>query len=181
MMPGGQRLLDGSQRGVPAVAPLVQTRPRGIQHDGDLILVDGELDLMHRAALLKPGLAVGLPQPLYRRLFDDRLAVGDAVQLGIQRPALDRERVQAADKVLKRQLRRLVKQLGKGHRTEAAQYDQHPLRRAQVDVGPNDHRKVPLKGHLAVGGLYLLAAHALDLPGEHALQTEQAGAADGEF
>ena len=175
---GCQRLLDGGQSGHLAIATLVQRRTGGIQHNGGLVLVNRELDLAGRAALLKPGFAVHLPQPLDRRFFDDGLAVRYTVQLRVERPALDREGIHAPDKVLEGQFGCAVKQLGESPGRETAQNDEHTLGRAQIDVCPDHHRKIPFKGDLSVGGLNILAAHPLDLAGEDALQTKQTGAAD---
>ena len=178
---GCKGLLDWGQRGVGAVSPFMQSLTGGIQHQSGHILVDRKLDLVHRAGLLEPGLVVDGAKALNHGLFDDGLAIGYRVELGVQRPALDRKGIQTADEILKRQRRSAVKQLCKGARREGTQLDEHPLRRTQLDICLDHHRKIPLEGDLAVGDLYLFAAHSPDFAGENALQTEQTGAADRQF
>ena len=70
-----------------AIAALVQAHAGGVQRDHHLVMMDGKLDGAGRSALLKPVNAVGLLQAGNDRFFDDRLAVGDAVQLGFSAPS----------------------------------------------------------------------------------------------
>ena len=100
------------------------------------------------------------------------------MQLGIERPALDREGVHAADEILEGQLHCAVKQLGEGPGRKTAQNNEHPLCGAQIDVRPDHHGEITLKGDLAIGGLNILTAHPLDLPGEDTLQAKQTGTTD---
>lgn len=95
----------------------------------------------------------------------------NAVQLGIERPTLDREGVHAADEILEGQLHCAVKQLGEGPGRKTAQNNEHPLCGAQIDVRRSPWRNT-LKGDLAHGGLNILTAHPLDLPGEDTLQAQ---------
>ena len=100
------------------------------------------------------------------------------MQLRIERPALDREGVHAADEILEGQLHCAVKQLSEASGRKTAQNNEHPLCGAQIDVRPDHHGEITLKGDLAIGGLNILTAHPLDLPGEDTLQTKQTGTTD---
>ena len=138
--------------------------------------MDGKLDGAGRSALLKPVNAVGLLQAGNDRFFDDRLAVGDAVQLGFQRPAaLDREGILAADVVLEGDFAYPLEQLLKVARLKPSQHQLHPLSGAQADVGAGNQILVPVKGDAAVGDLHVFAAHPADLGGQNALQPKVAG------
>lgn len=64
-----------------AVASFVQSGAGGIHCNHHLVVVVGKIDRTGAAALLKPADAVRLLEAGDNRLFDNRLAVGDAVQL----------------------------------------------------------------------------------------------------
>ena len=76
-----QCLLDRGKHCIFAVAALVQSGAGSIQRDHHLVMVDAKLHRIGSAGLLKPAEVVHLLQTGDNRLFDDRLAVGDAEQL----------------------------------------------------------------------------------------------------
>lgn len=98
---GCKGLLDGRDDRAFAVAAFVQSGAGGIHCNHHLVVVDGKIDRTGAAAFLKPADAVRLLETGDNRLFDNRLAVGDAVQLRFERPAaLDRKGHLSADVVL---------------------------------------------------------------------------------
>ena len=76
---------------------------------------------MYRPRLLEPAHAVLLLQALYGSFFDDGLAVGNAVELGLVGVSLYREGVLPPDEFFKGQLPHLIEQLRKGLRLEFSQ------------------------------------------------------------
>ena len=78
-----QGLPQGGGHSHRPVAPLVEPRPGSVQHQGHLVVHDGELHLIQRPGLRQGCQAVFLPQPGGQRLFQDGLAGGHRVELGI--------------------------------------------------------------------------------------------------
>ena len=167
-----QSLLDGSLGGVPPVPPLVEPRPGGVQENADPVLENLELDLMDRPGLLEPPHPVLLPEPLHGGLLDNGLAVRDAVELGLVGVPLHRKGVLPADEVLERQFPGPVEQLGEAPGLKLPQENEDPLRRAETEVGPGQHGKIPGKADAAVGGGDVLRVQPAELPGQDAFQAE---------
>lgn len=88
---GGQRFLDGRERGVAAVAALVQTVAGGVEHHLDGIFAQRKAQLVFGAGFGQRAGMVTVHQPLDDRLFDNALAGGHAGQLAGKAGALDRE------------------------------------------------------------------------------------------
>ena len=154
-----QSLPNGSGIALRPVAPLVQAGAGGVQHNGHLVFQYGELNLVHRAGLVKPVNVVVLFQALYHSFFDDFLAVRHTVQGGRNRVPFHRKCVCTADKLAPWQSPYRLEQLLKSHRRKAIQYNQDPLRKAAVDIGTGQHGLVAIKEHPAVFGCHIPGVH----------------------
>ena len=172
---GGQRLLDGRQRGIFAVAALVQAVTGGVEIDLHRVLAQRKADLVQRTILRQGADLVAVHQPLDDGFFYDALAGGDAGQLAGQARALDREGRIGGEQLLPRDGVAAVKQLVKGGGLVGGQQQQHTLSGAQVQVGGRDHIRPALKCHTAVRHLNILCAQTLDLKVQRGFSTEEAG------
>ena len=172
---GGQRLLDGGQRRVFAVAALVQAVAGGVEVDFHGVLAQGKAHLVQCAVLGQGADLVAVHQALDDSLFDDALAGGHAGQLAGQARALDRERRVGGQQVLPRDVVAAVEQLVKRRGLVGSQQQQDALRRAQVQVGGGDNVRPALECHAAIGDLDVLCAQTLDLKIQRRLRAEKAG------
>ena len=173
---GCQRLLDWSQHRILSVASLVQADPCGVQRNHDIVMVDAEFHRIGRAGLLKPAEIVDLLQAGDDCLFDDGLAVRDAEQLGLERPAaLDRKCVLFPDVIFKRDFANTLEQLLKAARLKPTEHQLDTLCGAQADIGSGNHIFFPFKGDSAVGYFQIFAAHPADFGRQYTFQTKMAG------
>jgi len=172
---GGQRFLDGCQRGVFAVAALVQAVTGGVEIDLHRVLAQRKADLVQRTVLRQGSDLMAVHQPLDDGFFYDALAGRDAGQLAGQARALDREGRVGGEQLLPRDSVATVKQFIKGGGLVGGQQQQHALGGAQVQVGGGDHIRPALKCHTAVRHLNILCAQTLDLKVQRGFGTEEAG------
>ena len=171
----GQGLPQGRLHAHCPVAPLVESRPRGVQVQGQLVAVEGKLDLILLPGLRQGLQAVFLPQAGGRRLFDHGLAGGDGVELGAEAVALYRELAVPGDIVLPGHRLHTLEELLKGPHRVPSHQEQHPLAAAQVEVQPGQLPQVPLAQHPAGLRPDLLQAQLSDFVCHQALQAEEAG------
>ena len=143
---------------------------------------DGELDLILRAVLLKPALAVFLRQARNDRLLDDLLAVRDGMQRRVQAVSLDRKCAVRRDEFLPRQRLHAFEKLVERLCAERAQSDEHALCAAQIKIRPRKRALVTLEKYTAVFRTHICqpAAEA-QLVRDDALKPEQCRAAHGKF
>ena len=160
----------------------MQTGARGVEVDFRRVVHDGELDLILRAALLKPALAVFLGKARNDRLLDDLLTVRNGMQRRVQAVSLDRKCAVRRDEFLPRQRLHAFEKLVERLCAERAQSDEHALCAAQIKVRPRKRALVALEKYTAVFRAYIgqLAAEA-KLVRDDALKPEQRRAAHGKF
>ncbi len=159
-----------------AVAPLVQPVAGGIEQDGDLIFKDGELDLIFFAGLAKPADAIGGLELFDRRFFDDGLTVGDAGQLGTQRPTLDRESTCLGNDAGPIDGVGALEQIFEAGGGKLGQLDEHPLGTAQAQICFGHGERVAAGGDFAVVGHDVGGADAAQLEADDLFQAKNAGA-----
>ena len=160
----------------------MQTGARGVEVDFRRVVHDGELDLILRAALLKPALAVFLGKARNDRLLDDLLTVRNGMQRRVQAVSLDRKCAVRRDEFLPRQRLHAFEKLVERLCAERAQSDEHALCAAQIKVRPRKRALVTLEKYTAIFRTYIgqLAAEA-KLVRDDALKPEQRRAAHGKF
>ena len=172
---GGQGLPQRGLHGVAAVAPLVQALAAGVQHDLAQVLPQQELHPVLAARLGQHRGAVPPHQPLDDGLFDDALAGGHAGQLAVQGRALDRERRVCGQQLLPGDGVDPVEEVVEGLGLVAGQQQQHPLHRAQVEVGGSDHLGPAPEGEPPVGDPQVLRAQPPQLEAGGGLTAKKAG------
>ena len=163
------------------VAPLVQSRTAGVQHEGSGVLHNGELDLVEGASLRQGVEPVLLSQSGGHRLLYNGLAGGHGVEGRVEAVALDGELSLPGDKALPGQGLGALKQGVEIVRRERAQHQQHPLSGAQVQVEPgNVQCRAPAQypAVLCLDSLQIQSAH---LVGAQALQPKQGGHGKGQI
>ena len=170
----GQRLLDGGQRGVFAVAALVQAVAGGIEVDLHGILAQGKAYLVQCAAFRQGAGLVAGHQALDNSLFYDALAGGHAGKLAGQAGTLDREGRVGRQQFFPGDVVAAVEQFIKGGGLVGSQQQQHTLGGAQVQVGGGDDVGPALERHAAVGDLDVLGTQALDLKVQRGFGAEKA-------
>ena len=89
----------------------MESRARGVEHKRNFIFHNRELNLVDRSALFKPFNGIFLFKAFDDGLFDYRLAVAHAEKVGIDRIALDGERIVSAYPLLPRECSRARNQL----------------------------------------------------------------------
>ena len=89
---------------------------------------------MYRTAFRKPAGLVFLPQPFYGCLFQDGLAVRNAVQFGIQCMSLDWERIIFSNPFFERQLFHALKEFLKVVSWKTAELNENPFRSGKTKV-----------------------------------------------
>ena len=168
-------LVEGRLIAHGAVAPLVEADAGGVQKDLADVLHDGKAELIGVARLRQPGQAVFGSQTVHGGLFHDGLAVGDAVELGIQAVALDGKGAVPGDEALQLDgLDALIEGL-EAVGGKARQEDHHPFAHAQTHVGPGHGLKIAVKEDAAVLHADIFHLHAAQLVAHQSLQPEQAG------
>ena len=115
------------------------------------------------------------PQPVRRRLLDDALAVGHAVELARQAVTLHREGPVRGDPLLQGRTFHALEKVLKAVHLELGQAEHDPLAHAAVEVGPGDVLGGAPEIHPPVHHLHLVHAEAAQLLAHQSLQPEQAG------
>ena len=118
---------------------------------------------------------IDAPQALHHGFFHNALAVGDAVELGPDGKALDREGVLLPQNVLPGERTDALEQLLKAAGLKGPQPPEHPLPAAEDQVGPGTVLLFPGKKHPAVFGLDFGKALELELVGHQALDPHETG------
>ena len=158
----GKRFLDGRQRGVAAVAALVQTVAGGVQINLHGILAQGKANLVNAAGFGQRGGFMPCHQTLDDRFFDDTLAGRHAGKLAGQAGPLYREGSIGGQQFLPRNAVAAVKQFVKGGSLVGGKQQQYALGGAQIEVGGGNQLCPALKSHAPVGDLNVLSPQTLD-------------------
>ena len=132
----------------------MQSGSGGVQRNHNIVSIDAELHRIGSSGLLKPTEVVYLLQAGNNCLFNNRLTVRDAEELGFQRPSsLNWKGVFFADIIFKRDLLYSLKQLFETARFKSAQHQLDTFSGTQTNVCSGNHALVTFKGDSAVGDL----------------------------
>ena len=170
-----QGLPQGGGHPLGPVAPLVEARPGGVQHQDGLIPHDGELHLVEGSGLRQGVQAVLGPQTGGDGLLNDGLAGGHRAEGGVEAVALHRELPLPGDEALPGQGPGALKQGVEVGGREGAQHQQHPLPGAQVQIQTGEVQGGALAEHPPVLRPDLVQAQAAQFIGGQALHPEQGG------
>ncbi len=144
-----QGLPQGGGHPLGPVAPLVEPRPGGVQHQDGLVPHNGELHLVEGSGLRQGVQAVLGPQTGGDGLLDNGLAGGHRAEGGVEAVALHRELPLPGDEALPGQGPGALKQGVKVGGREGAQHQQHPLPGTQVQIQTGEVQGGTLAEHPA--------------------------------
>ena len=130
----GQCFFDRCCICVPAVATFMKSDSGSVQINGCNIFADGKLNRMRRTGFFKPTGVINRFQALNSRLFDNRLAVRNTVQLGIQRVAFYRKCIIFTNPLLQRKRPDSLKQFFEIVRLKLSQLYQNTLGGREADI-----------------------------------------------
>ncbi len=167
-----QGFLNGRLSRLHPVTPFVQAGAAGINGQGSPVFEEGHLNGIARTRFLKPLNLISLFQPLHHCLFDDGLAVGNAVQLRLYRFSLNRELSIFRNPVLPRQSLGALEKFVKAPGCKFSQQQLHSVGRTQPEIDPWNGSQVGGKKHPAVFHLQVGIAQVPQFPGHHCLQAK---------
>ena len=158
-----------------AVAALVQPVPGGVDAQGNLVLHNGELNLIQCAGFGKPVHMIPAFQPLDHGLFDDLLAVGNGEEPGVETVTLDRKDAVGGDEILPGQGLCPFEQFVKAFGLKGADLDEHTFADAQTDIGAGELRITAREIDTAVFRAHVGDIQPFQFVRDRPLKAEKAG------